>query len=88
MASAAALTDVPGRVAKALLTLAERIGDDGNGMLRVEHDLTQAELASLVGSSRETVNKALSDFGDRGWLRVESRSVLILQPERLARRAR
>lgn len=81
-------TDVPGRVAKALLMLANRFGSTEEGLLRVEHDLTQAELASLVGSSRETVNKALSDFSDRGWLRLEQRSVLILEPGRLARRAR
>lgn len=81
-------TDVPGRVAKALLMLAHRFGNAEDGLLLVEHDLTQAELASLVGSSRETVNKALSDFSDRGWLRLEQRSVLILEPGRLARRAR
>ena len=81
-------TDVPGRVAKALLMLANRFGISEDGLVRVEHDLTQAELASLVGSSRETVNKALSDFSDRGWLRLESRSVLIVEPGRLARRAR
>jgi CRP-like cAMP-binding protein len=81
-------TDVPGRVAKALLGLAERFGsEDGNG-LRVHHDLTQEELAQLVGASRETVNKALADFSGRGWMRVDSRAVTILDRERLARRAR
>ena len=54
----------------------------------MQHDLTQEELAQLVGASRETVNKALSDFATRGWLRLEGRSVLLLDRERLARRAR
>ena len=81
-------TDVPGRVAKALLGLAERFGsEDGEG-LRVHHDLTQEELAQLVGASRETVNKALADFSSRGWMRVDSRAVTILDRDRLARRAR
>jgi len=81
-------TDVPGRVAKALLGLAERFGsEDGDGT-RVHHDLTQEELAQLVGASRETVNKALADFAGRGWLRVDSRAVTILDAERLQRRAR
>jgi CRP/FNR family cyclic AMP-dependent transcriptional regulator len=81
-------TDVPGRVAKALLGLADRFGsEDGDGV-RVHHDLTQEELAQLVGASRETVNKALADFSSRGWLRVDSRAVTILDRERLARRAR
>ena len=60
----------------------------GVGLLRVTHDLTQEEIAQLVGASRETVNKALADFAHRGWLRLEGKSVLILEPERLARRAR
>lgn len=81
-------TDVPGRVAKALLQLAQRFGSQEAGMLRVTHDLTQEEIAQLVGASRETVNKALADFAQRGWLRLEGKSVLILEPERLARRAR
>jgi CRP-like cAMP-binding protein len=81
-------TDVPGRVAKALLQLARQFGKPEDGHLRVTHDLTQEELAQLVGASRETVNKALADFGQRGWLRLEGKSVVILEPERLSRRAR
>jgi CRP-like cAMP-binding protein len=81
-------TDVPGRVAKALLGLAERFGTDEADGVRVHHDLTQEELAQLVGASRETVNKALADFASRGWMRVDSRAVTILDRERLARRAR
>src|SRR5690606_25740057 len=60
-------TDVPGRVAKNLLQLASRFGTRDGGVLRVTHDLTQEELAQLVGASRETVNKALADFASRGW---------------------
>ncbi|MGH3830571.1 MAG: Crp/Fnr family transcriptional regulator [Pseudonocardiaceae bacterium] len=81
-------TDVPGRVAKALLQLAHDFGTQEGSMLRVTHDLTQEEIAQLVGASRETVNKALADFAHRGWLRLEGKSVLILEPQRLARRAR
>ncbi len=81
-------TDVPGRVAKALLELSERFGTPEGDGVRVHHDLTQEELAQLVGASRETVNKALADFASRGWMRVDSRAVTILDAERLARRAR
>lgn len=80
-------TDVPGRVAKALIELAKKFGEhEGEGM-RVNHDLTQEELAQLVGASRETVNKALADFGQRGWIVLEQKSVLILDIDRLQRRA-
>ena len=81
-------TDVPGRVAKALLDLADKFGVVEADGIRVRHDLTQEELAQLVGASRETVNKALSEFAHRGWLRIEGRSVLLLDPERLTRRAK
>jgi CRP-like cAMP-binding protein len=81
-------TDVPGRVAKQLLALSERFGSAEADGLRVHHDLTQEELAQLVGASRETVNKALADFASRGWVRVDSRALTILDAERLARRAR
>jgi len=80
--------DVPGRVAKQLLLLAQKFGSVDSGQLRVTHDLTKEELAQLVGASRETVNKALADFASRGWLRLEGKSVVILDRERLARRAR
>lgn len=81
-------TDVPGRVAKQLLQLVQRFGAQAGSGLRVTHDLTQEEIAQLVGASRETVNKALADFTQRGWIRVEGKSVVILDPERLAKRAR
>ncbi|CAN5194512.1 Crp/Fnr family transcriptional regulator [soil metagenome] len=81
-------SDVPGRVAKALLDLADRFGRKADDGIHVNHDLTQEELAQLVGASRETVNKALADFATRGWLRLEPRSVVILDLERLSRRAR
>jgi CRP/FNR family cyclic AMP-dependent transcriptional regulator len=81
-------TDVPGRVAKNLLQMAGRFGTRDGGVLRVTHDLTQEELAQLVRASRETVNKALADFASRGWLRLEPRSVVIMDVERLSRRAR
>ncbi len=80
-------SDVPGRVARQLLDLAERFGVPTNEGVYVAHDLTQEELAQLVGASRETVNKALADFAQRGWLRIEARAVILLDAERLARRA-
>jgi CRP/FNR family cyclic AMP-dependent transcriptional regulator len=81
-------TDVPGRVAKQLLDLAARFGQDQPDGLHVNHDLTQEELAQLVGASRETVNKALADFVARGWIQLSARSVVLLDQERLRKRAR
>ena len=81
-------SDVPGRVAKALIDLGVKFGEKRSEGLFVNHDLTQEELAQLVGASRETVNKALADFAQRGWLRLEARSVMILDYDRLLKRGR
>jgi CRP/FNR family cyclic AMP-dependent transcriptional regulator len=80
--------DVAGRVAGQLLDLGRRFGAVEATGVRVQHDLSQEELAHLVGASRETVNKTLADFASRGWIRLDGKSVIILDHERLARRAR
>ena len=76
--------DVPARVARLVLRLGERFGvptDDGR--LIVDHQLTQAELAQLVGSARETVNKALARFASEGWIDVQQRIITIRDADRL-----
>jgi CRP-like cAMP-binding protein len=83
-------TDGPGRVAKRLLELARpiRLPGEEAGALRIAHNLTQVEIAQLSGVSRETVNKSMSDFTRRGWIAIDGPSVVIRNPELLARRAR
>jgi CRP/FNR family cyclic AMP-dependent transcriptional regulator len=83
-----AFNDVPARVARQLLRLAKQFGAQEDGAVRLTHGLTQEELGQLVGSSRETVNKALSDFNHRGWIHLAGNSLIILDAEKLARRAR
>ena len=81
-------SDVPGRVAKAILDLGHRFGRMERGHVTVRHGLTQEELAQLVGASRETVNKALADFASRGWIDVHIGAVEVYEPERLRARSR
>jgi CRP-like cAMP-binding protein len=81
-------TDVAGRVARQLLELAQRFGVRDGVAMRVDHGLTQEELGQLVGATREPVNKVLMEFSRRGWIRLDGKSVLIMDSERLARRAR
>ena len=76
------------RLAKALLDLADRFGRPATDGVLVAHELTQEELAQLVGASRETVNKALAEFVSRGWIRLEARAVVILDLPRLRQRSR
>jgi CRP-like cAMP-binding protein len=79
--------DVAGRVAKELLRLAERFGARRGDLLVVHHDLTQKEIAQLVGATRESVNKALCDFAARGWITTDGKCTVIHRADLLARRA-
>jgi CRP/FNR family transcriptional regulator len=82
-------TDGPGRVAKRLLQLAQQVGTtEAGGDTWVVHGLTQIELGQWAGAARETVSKALSNFAERGWIKIGREGVLIVDPDRLARRAR
>jgi CRP/FNR family cyclic AMP-dependent transcriptional regulator len=73
--------DVPARTAKRLLELA---GEQDEFVL----PLTQEELASLVGASRERVNKAIASFVRVGWLTQSGRRYRIVERLDLQRRAR
>ncbi len=76
--------DVPSRVAKYLLDLAQT---DGGGE-KLELNLTQDELAAFTGASRVSVNRVLGDLERRELIRVRRRKIAILDPERLAKEIR
>ena len=63
---------VEGRLARQLLAFAEQCGvPDGAGGLLIPLRLTQSDLASLVGASRESVNKVIVALKARGTLAVD-----------------
>lgn len=80
------LSDVAGRVAHQLLSLADRFGIETGEGVHVVHHLTQAEMAQFVGATRETVNKTLTDLERRDVIRVETGAVMIKDRDRLAAR--
>src|SRR5580693_2949261 len=64
--------DVPGRVARQILALADRYGQpEAEGDIRIPLRLTQSDLGEVVGASRERVNQAIVDFKQRGYLAVD-----------------
>jgi len=79
--------DVYGRVAKKLLELADSHGELTEHGLRINMTLTQKSLAQLVGASRESVNKALKFFRDKGYLTVVDRRLVVKDRRRLEQRA-
>ena len=78
--------DVRGRLAKALLGLAERHGrPDKQGGVLVPVRLTHRDLAGMVGASRENVSRALVAFRRRGFLDYDTEAIRILDPDALRR---
>lgn len=68
---------VPSRVARLLVTLAESHGKVTPNGIRVEFPLTHQEIADLVGSSRVTVTQILNRFRSSQWIDIESKRVTI-----------
>ena len=74
---------VPSRVARLLLSLAESHGKVTPHGIRVEFPLTHQEIADLVGSSRVTVTQILNKFRTSQWIDIESKRVTIHNIEAL-----
>ncbi len=70
----------------AWMRLAEEQGTAEPDGIRLDLTLTQSDLAGMVGASRPSVNQALASFGRRGYLRMESRSIVITDRAGLRRR--
>ncbi len=81
--------DITGRLAACLVRLAADGGtplpDDA---IQLKTSLTQGDLASMVGSTRQSVNKLLRQFTDDGYLRLERDAIVVIDLEGLARASR
>lgn len=75
--------DVPSRVAKYLLDLAQE--HEGGA---AELNLTQDELAAFTGASRVSVNRVLGDLERRELIRIRRRKIAILDRDGLAKEIR
>jgi CRP/FNR family cyclic AMP-dependent transcriptional regulator len=73
------LLDVNGRVARLLLDMA----DEGGGP-KVTRRLTHHTIAQMIGSSRETVSRAMRELVDRGLIEVTRREISIRNRDGLA----
>ena len=81
--------DITGRLAACL----SRLATDGgtalpDGAIQLKTSLTQGDLASMVGSTRQSVNKLLRQFTDDGYLRLERDAIVVTDLEGLARASR
>jgi CRP/FNR family transcriptional regulator, cyclic AMP receptor protein len=86
--------DIAGRLASQLARMVEEQERDGvdpsdaAGEIRLEGPITQGELAAMVGSTRQSINKLLGYFSDDGLIRVERDAIVVLDLAGLQRAAR
>lgn len=81
------VSDTPGRVAGRIVELADRYGREVESGLLIDLPLSQEEMATWVGTTREGVNRALHTFRDLGWVETERRMITVLNLPALQKRA-
>jgi CRP/FNR family transcriptional regulator, cyclic AMP receptor protein len=79
--------DLPGRMAKLLAGLAAERGTATAEGIELDANLTQTDLAGMVGASRQSVNQILQGFARRGYLQVRGRRIVIHRLDLVRRRA-
>jgi CRP/FNR family transcriptional regulator, cyclic AMP receptor protein len=77
--------DVYGRVARVLLDMAQRHGLQDRGIV-INVALTQQELATMVGATRERINRALATFKTQKLIEMRGRKIAVLDATRLRER--
>jgi CRP-like cAMP-binding protein len=84
LSSALVFRDVRGRVAGKLLEL---VGWDPEaepaGTELIASQVSQSDLAQMVGGARQTVNQVLRHFEKRGWIKLHHRAFEVLDPHAL-----
>jgi CRP/FNR family cyclic AMP-dependent transcriptional regulator len=75
--------DIGSRIARKLLELAQGYGVAEPDGVRIDAPLTQEELASMVGATRESTNKTLGAFRRRGLIKLQGGYIYIVDPEGL-----
>ncbi len=81
--------DLTGRLAARLARLAEEHGTrDADGSIRLDAPLTQSDVASMIGATRQSVNKLLGEFVDDGLLRMDRETIVIPDLDALLRASR
>ncbi len=79
--------DLAGRLAMRLTRLAREAAPDTEGGIRLDWPYTQSDLAAMIGGTRQSVNRLLSELIDEDLISIEPDALVITDVDRLARRA-
>ena len=84
--AATSFLTVKGRVARAMLELADYLGQDsGDGRVTLSYKISQGDLAAMAGVARENVSRTLSEWRRRKLVTLSSQYYCLNDPAALAR---
>lgn len=78
------LLDVYGRVARFFLSLAEEEGERVDNGILLRKPPSQQQIAGMLGTSRETVNRVIAEFVQQGILLKDGRQLVVTSQALLA----
>ena len=78
--------DLAGRLAMRLNRLALETSPDAHGEIRLDWPYTQSDLAAMIGGTRQSVNRLLSELVEQDLIRIEPDALVITDLDELARR--
>ena len=80
--------DLAGRLASRLARMANEAAPGQRGEVHLGRAYTQTELAAMIGGTRQSVNRVVSELVSEGLLRVEHNDLVVVDVGRMAQRAR
>ena len=78
---------VSARLAKKLVSLTTAYGRNEGGHIHIDLILTQKELGDMVGSTRESINKALKTLREKGLITLKENRIIVTDLDGLKKKA-
>ncbi len=85
-AAAASFLTVKARIARTILRLAEYLGEEPDGEhIAIRHRFSQNDIAAMAAIARESVNRTMHEWREKGIVSVPTRSTMVVHKARLMR---
>ena len=75
--------DIRARLASLLLNLSQSFGEKADNGVKITLRLTNQEMANMIGTTRETVNRTLNRFWDEKLIDMRTSHVIVVEPDKL-----
>ena len=85
-AAASSFLTVKARIARTILRLAEYLGEEvEGGQIAIRHRFSQNDIAAMAAIARESVNRTMHEWREKGIVSVATRSTMVVNKARLER---